>query len=97
LTRTDPANVLFAQPLPFTSDKSAKPVDAINGLLGFNCRNVSENIFPMQYYVDPKDFLLLNRMGMDQDLVIEFGFFGSVSKIFLLTMLGIHHFVPNWG
>lgn len=98
LTPNDPANTFFAQPLKFNPDKGSKSFkDAINGLLGFSCRNVSENIFSMQYYVGPKDFFLLNQMGKEQDLVMEFGFFGSVSKILLLTMLGIHHFVPNWG
>jgi YidC/Oxa1 family membrane protein insertase len=51
----------------------------------------------MSYYVGPKDFLNLNRMGEEQDLVMELGFFGAISKILLLMMVGIHRVIPNWG
>ena len=51
----------------------------------------------MSYYVGPKDFLLLNKMGKEQDQVMQFGFFGGISKILLMAMRGIHAYVPNWG
>ncbi|NCB15913.1 MAG: membrane protein insertase YidC, partial [Synergistales bacterium] len=49
------------------------------------------------FYVGPKDFKRLDRMSQQQDLVMQFGFFGVISKFLLLIMGGIHSFIPNWG
>ncbi|MDR2200520.1 MAG: membrane protein insertase YidC [Puniceicoccales bacterium] len=49
------------------------------------------------FYVGPKDYVLLNRLGKDQDLVMQFGIFGFVSKLLLLLMRGIHSLIDNWG
>jgi YidC/Oxa1 family membrane protein insertase len=96
LTPDEPAQTFFTRPgLWGSNDK--KKTETIEGSLGFAGQNSSEKVLSLKYYVGPKDFLHLNHMGDEQDLVMEFGFFGPVSKILLLTMLGIHHFVPNWG
>lgn len=57
----------------------------------------TDSILKMNYYVGPKDYLLLNKMGGDQDLVMQFGFFGGISKILLMSMRSIHSVIPNWG
>lgn len=49
------------------------------------------------YYVGPKDYIFLDKMGQNQDQLMQFGFFGAVSKVLLLSMRGIHSFLPNWG
>lgn len=51
----------------------------------------------MDYYVGPKEYLRLDHMGQNQDLVMQFGFFGFISKLLLAFMIGIHKFIPNWG
>jgi YidC/Oxa1 family membrane protein insertase len=56
-----------------------------------------ETVLAMDYYVGPKEYARLERMGQNQDLVMQFGWFGFIGKILLLMMMGIHHIVPNWG
>jgi YidC/Oxa1 family membrane protein insertase len=56
-----------------------------------------EHALGLDFYVGPKDLARLDRMHDRQDLVMQFGFFGIISKFLLFIMLGIHSFVPNWG
>ncbi|MCQ2956136.1 MAG: membrane protein insertase YidC [Opitutales bacterium] len=49
------------------------------------------------YYVGPKQYLLLEKMGKNQDELMQFGLFSAVSKVLLMSMHAIHHVVPNWG
>ncbi|MDR1528097.1 MAG: membrane protein insertase YidC [Puniceicoccales bacterium] len=48
-------------------------------------------------YMGPKDFSRLSKLGKEQDRVMQFGFFGSISELLLRLMLGIHAIIPNWG
>lgn len=50
-----------------------------------------------EFYIGPKDYVLLDRLGQDQDLVMQFGIFGFVSKMLLLLMKGIYTVIGNWG
>ncbi|MDR2806938.1 MAG: membrane protein insertase YidC [Puniceicoccales bacterium] len=54
-------------------------------------------VIESDFYVGPKDYVFLDRLGKDQDLVMQFGVFGFVSKLLLLLMKGIHALVGNWG
>ncbi|MDR3317502.1 MAG: membrane protein insertase YidC [Puniceicoccales bacterium] len=54
-------------------------------------------IIEADFYVGPKDYVLLDRLGKDQDLVMQFGIFGFVSKLLLLLMKGIYTVIGNWG
>ncbi|MDR0418541.1 MAG: membrane protein insertase YidC [Puniceicoccales bacterium] len=49
------------------------------------------------FYVGPKDYVFLDRLGQEQDLVMQFGIFGFVSKLLLLLMKGIYTLLGNWG
>jgi YidC/Oxa1 family membrane protein insertase len=49
------------------------------------------------YYVGPKQYLLLEKMGQNQDDLMQFGFFSVISKVLLMSMHAIHSVVPNWG
>jgi YidC/Oxa1 family membrane protein insertase len=49
------------------------------------------------FYVGPKDYVLLDRLGQEQDRVMQFGVFGFVSKLLLLLMKGIYNLLGNWG
>ncbi|MDR3143778.1 MAG: membrane protein insertase YidC [Puniceicoccales bacterium] len=51
----------------------------------------------LEFYVGPKDFVRLDRLGLEQDRVMQFGLFGFVSKLLLLLMKAIHCLIPNWG
>lgn len=56
-----------------------------------------ERLLSLEYYVGPKEFARLDKLGQHQDLVMQFGFFGIISKFLLLIMTAVHQFVPNWG
>jgi len=56
----------------------------------------------VSYYVGPKEYVRLDRLGERQDLVMGFGFFtGFISKAMLLLLIGVHSLVvsvsPAWG
>ncbi len=55
----------------------------------------------LEYYVGPKEFPRLSKLGQEQDLVMQFGFFAGISKLLLYLMIWIHGIVayvaPTWG
>ena len=68
----------------------------LDGLVKFELTGSDVRI-TSDYFVGPKDFMLLDKMGEGQDQLMQFGFFGAVSKILLMSMRGIHALIPNWG
>lgn len=56
-----------------------------------------EKVLGLDFYVGPKEFTRLDKLGENQDLVMQFGFFGVISKFLLLIMAAVHKVVPNWG
>ncbi|MEX2381064.1 MAG: membrane protein insertase YidC [Opitutales bacterium] len=56
-----------------------------------------ERVVGMDYYVGPKEYRRIERLEQEQDLVMQFGFFGFLSKILLVMMTGIYSFIPNYG
>lgn len=74
--------------------------EGISAEMMFKIGNIepsNEYSLDMDFYVGPKDFARLDRMSSNQDLVMQFGFFGIISKFLLLIMVGIHSIVSNWG
>jgi YidC/Oxa1 family membrane protein insertase len=49
------------------------------------------------YYTGPKEYDRLVRMGKEQDLIMQFGFFGFFSKMLLYLLKFLYGFVGNWG
>lgn len=92
-TPKTPINGYFTFPHKITTSETSH---LIEGLIKFDLNNNQSKI-TANYYVGPKDFLILNKMGQEQDQLMQFGFFGAVSKVLLLLMRAIHSFIPNWG
>ena len=87
------------QPLDQVNDKG-DPMVALSNDAHFELSGLSANekvIANMDFYVGPKEIFRLQAMDRDQEAVMEFGWFGAVSKILLLGMKKIHSVVPNWG
>lgn len=85
--------------LSFLNDKG-QPVIAINGEAKFELSglNANEKVSSgMDFYVGPKEIFRLQAMDRNQEAVMQFGWFGAVSKILLLGMKKIHGVIPNWG
>jgi YidC/Oxa1 family membrane protein insertase len=52
---------------------------------------------PQKAYIGPKDFDRLRAFGHDAKKVLNFGFFGTITEILLISIKAIHRFIPNWG
>ena len=49
-------------------------------------------------YAGPKEYFTLSRLAHDQELVMDFtGFSGFFAKMLLLSLNGIHRFIPSYG
>ncbi|MEC7273919.1 MAG: membrane protein insertase YidC [Verrucomicrobiota bacterium] len=100
------ASVLYSDDGP-ASDLSIYPVEistdgnpGISGSAGYNFGGLEVGevkSLDFQIYIGPKEFKRLQRLGNNQDLVMQFGFLGFFSKLLLAFMYGIHSFIPSWG
>ena len=91
--------VVTPRPLDKVNDKGEQVI-AISGDAEFQLTGLQANekiISDMEFYVGPKEIFRLQNMEQEQEAVMQFGWFGSVSKILLLGMKQIHAFIPNWG
>jgi YidC/Oxa1 family membrane protein insertase len=52
---------------------------------------------PQKAYIGPKDFDRLRGFGHEAKKIINFGFFGSIAEILLISIKFIHRYIPNWG
>jgi YidC/Oxa1 family membrane protein insertase len=48
-------------------------------------------------YVGPKDLAILARLQPSLEGLINFGWFGVISKALLFALQWLHHYIPNWG
>lgn len=78
--------------------------EGLTGSLEFNLGRIpsgEEKVVRMSYYVGPKEYTRLQSLGQQQDLVMQFGFFGMISKILLVIMIGVHSMLvpvaPLWA
>ena len=52
---------------------------------------------PQKAYLGPKDFDRLRAFGHDAKKVMNFGFFGMITEVLLISIKFIHRYIPNWG
>jgi len=52
---------------------------------------------PQRAFIGPKDFDALKAYGHDAKKIINFGFFGAIAEILLVSIKFFHRGVPNWG
>ncbi|MDR2436348.1 MAG: membrane protein insertase YidC [Puniceicoccales bacterium] len=100
LTPSTRANGFFTHPILLNDAALDHQDEGISAEMAFKVGDIaprSEYRLDLDFYVGPKDFARLDRMNARQDLVMQFGFFGIISKFLLFIMLGIHSIVPNWG
>ncbi len=50
-----------------------------------------------EFYAGPKKYDVLKTLTHRRQDVMEFGFFGGVSKILLVTLNALHRVIPNYG
>jgi len=52
---------------------------------------------PQKVYLGPKDFDRLRAFGHEAKKVMNFGFFGTITEVLLISIKFIHKYIPNWG
>lgn len=88
-----------------SDDKLSLPMrQGVTGHIEFDLGQVipgGSSELAMDYYIGPKEFARLETMGKQQDQVMEFGFFGFMSKLLLVMLKGLHNFIvpfaENWA
>jgi YidC/Oxa1 family membrane protein insertase len=87
-------------PISASSDSAGSKEEGIAAALLFNIGTLDsgeKKSLASEFYVGPKDFSRLSALGKEQDRVMQFGFFGSISELLLRLMIKIHSIIPNWG
>ena len=101
LTPKNPGVGFFVKPTQFSSktinnNSKLGITGSIKFNLGYLKPNDSYNL-EADYYVGPKEYLRLEKLGKKQDLIMQFGIFGFISKILLILMINIYKIIPNYG
>ncbi|MGB7294878.1 MAG: membrane protein insertase YidC [Candidatus Aminicenantales bacterium] len=52
---------------------------------------------PQKAFIGPKEFDRLRAFGYESKKLINFGFFGAIAEILLISIKAIHKAFPNWG
>ncbi len=52
---------------------------------------------PQQVFIGPKEFDLVRKLGLGTKGLMNFGFFGAITEVLLVTIKSVHKVVPNWG
>ena len=101
LTPAEPGVGFAVNPVVLPDDENPEEeVEGITGAMQFNLGGLAkgeEKRLDMSFYVGPKEYSRLQALGQEQDLIMQFGFFGMVSKLLLFLMHGIFKMIPNWG
>lgn len=56
-----------------------------------------EGALNFRLFVGPKDYDLLKKLGMDLEDAVDFGFFGPIAKILLVSLKVFYRYVHNYG
>lgn len=112
LTPSRPGTGIFAKTVDLSGEiADSRMRQALTGDIEFAIGRIDpgqRELLGVQYYVGPKEFTRLQALGDPaagfaggQDDVMQFGFFGFISKILLVLMIGVHSFIgplsPTWG
>ena len=80
------------------------PVKGLEGALSFAGAALAPGAradIEVGYYAGPKEYVRLDRLGENQDIVVDFGWTGFISKAMLLFLIGIHSLLvfvaPSWA
>tara|TARA_B100000900_G_scaffold257570_1_gene219510 strand:+ start:301 stop:2085 length:1785 start_codon:yes stop_codon:yes gene_type:complete len=91
----------FAQPVQFPqSDDDSRPQFGMTGSMkvgSFTLAPQDTQTFGFDYYIGPKEFDRVSRVGEYTEEGMQFGFFGAISKLLLTMMNGFYSFTHNYG
>ncbi len=81
-------------------EEERSPRRGVTGSVRFDLRSLepgAEEAIGLDFYSGPKEYRRLEHLDDRQDLIMQFGIFGFLSKLLLVMMTGIHSFIPNYG
>ena len=91
----------FAQPVEFPQlANQSRPQLGMTGLLkmdSFTLAPQDTQVFEFDYYIGPKEYDRVSRVGENTEEGMQFGFFGAISKLLLTMMNGFYSFSHNYG
>ncbi len=91
----------FAQPVQFPQRESeSRPQLGMTGSMklgGFTLAPQDTQVYGFDYYIGPKEFNRVSRVGENTEEGMQFGFFGAISKLLLTMMNGFYSFTQNYG
>ena len=108
-TPDQPADGIEARPIRFPQDpKTGKVPTGITASLEFDLPQIApgqQEVVSGGYFAGPKSFDRLSQMALDQEDVMQLGWFlgffvgavGFVAKMLLFLLGGIEGFLGNWG
>ena len=95
-----PAKGYLTQPILLSSNATKQTQEGISGnlLFGFNqLRAGTERTLAVQYYIGPKEYPRLSELEQEQDLIMQFGFFGLFSRWLLTALIALQSILGNYG
>ncbi len=91
----------FAQPIRFPdAANGTRPQRGMTGSMkvdSFNLAPQDTHTFGFDYYIGPKEYNRVSRVGPQTEEAMQFGFFGAISKLLLTMMNGFNGIVDNYG
>jgi YidC/Oxa1 family membrane protein insertase len=90
----------FAQPVPFPQGKETRPQIGVSGSMkmdSFTLPPMDSKTFGFDYYIGPKEFDRISRVGENTEESMQFGFFGAIAKLLLTMMNAFYSFTHNYG
>jgi len=101
LSSEQTASEVFVYPVEAPRNGDGIPgTPGITGSVGYVLGTVpagTSSELDFDFYVGPKEFKRLQALGNQQDIVMQFGFLGFISKLLLAFMYAIHSVIPSWG
>ena len=101
LSPEEPGIGVFIKPVKFPRlNPKSKVAEGITGSVLFDLGTIqvgTERELKLLFYAGPKEYARLSHMNNREDLVMEFGFLGLISKMMLFMLVGIHKWVGNYG
>lgn len=93
---------IFTEPTSLFENKIIhEPMSGMNGNMEIYLDSIlpqSKQTLSMEYYVGPKEYSRLKLLnGTNKDSLMQFGYFKSISKLFLILMINVYQLFPNYG
>jgi YidC/Oxa1 family membrane protein insertase len=88
------------------TDSSEQPTDAFLNRVGEDKKPHRVNVvlashkaepLNMALFIGPKDYYILDQLGMDLNKAVDFGFFGPITKALFFALRIFYNFTRNYG